>query len=338
MKRVFYASRDYTPEIQDEFFVGIKSMKALFLYQSLHFPRNVESNYHKPIYSIPTTITPITFAEATDRRTQEIIAYAKTNDLPIVIMWSGGIDSTVMLAAVIKHFPPDLLERVVVRMNNASYAENPHFFNKFVRNILQYTSEELYDYTNSIIIYGDPADSHWSNVWLVAKTLQDPSFYTRSPWDNEVRKEITRLNINVDWFLPFIINNARKSNIEIARAGDFYWWLNFNFSYSQLCLKHFGESNQPLTPDNFDLFLRNGICWYTGDDYQMWSITSQFDDTKFMGHVEDYKMQAKQYIFEVDKNPYYRDNKSKIASGYLTVTQNRKLIAIFEDKTVLLNA
>jgi len=61
-----------------------------------------------------------------------------------------------------------------------------------------------------------------------------------------------------------------------------------------------------------DLYFRNATPWFLSKEYQVWSIQDQ--KNKFDGTVQSYKMSAKEYIYEVDKNEYYRDYKTKVTS------------------------
>ena len=65
------------------------------------------------------------FESVTNIRAQEVENHYKNIDGPIVVFWSGGIDSTVILAAILKNFSKHLLERLVVKMTKDSYYENP---------------------------------------------------------------------------------------------------------------------------------------------------------------------------------------------------------------------
>ena len=82
--------------------------------------------------SVPST----TFEQATDITAMRLAKLIENSDLPIAVHWSGGIDSTVILSAMIKNFNPALQDRVVVVMNNASYFENPYFFEKCIKNYI----------------------------------------------------------------------------------------------------------------------------------------------------------------------------------------------------------
>ena len=137
MKRVIYASSQHTfgeYEAEADKFRTVGSGN-LVLSNSIAFPRHVSSEYHTSIHPIPTSWkdTSYTFEEATNLRIPKLEAQANTNDLPIVIFWSGGIDSTCTAAAVIKHLSPALMPRVVIQMNNGSYYENPFFFNNIIQ-------------------------------------------------------------------------------------------------------------------------------------------------------------------------------------------------------------
>ena len=56
--------------------------------------------------------------------------------------------------------------------------------------------------------------------------------------------------------------------------------------------------------------------------------------SKFDGTLRSYKLAAKEYIYNFDKNQYYRDYKTKVMSQYSMNTTNNKLVnigAIYDD-------
>jgi len=268
----------------------------------------------------------VSFSEATDQRANELSNELCRHDLPIVVHWSGGIDSTVIVSAIYKNFSPVLKERVIVVLNQSSYLENPFFFENVIKPSFRYTSNvDGLNYTSSIILNGDPADPLWiqGNILKAAKHANVTSDNVHHDPSNilnlfkNTNKGSGLTDQQAEWALDFLIKNAKISNIDLVTTSDVMWWANFVMEFETMCNKRLytkGLSLEDMSVDRINLYYQNFKPWYLSDLYQVWSMQAQLEKTKFDGSQRSYKMAAKEYIYEVDKNIYYRDYKSKVRS------------------------
>jgi len=348
MKRLIYAASDYNVQGMDPNYNKFRQLQTsgILLPNGFPFPRNYSTEDHKAFYPIKEPQqTPISYAEATEARAAEIIKHVETNDLPIVVMWSGGIDSTTIMTAIMKNFSPSLMKRLVVRMNNASYVENPTFFRNVInKNSIAYTQERKYDYNNATIIHGDPADA----LWLPARTLnfnaEHPGAHNY-PLTKDIGRDITLRHVAgvadaeyAEWLFNYITAEASASGYPLNTISDFFWWIIFNYNYSSICLRHLGEVVGSSSNINLENYTKNFVLWYNTKEYQSWSWQAQVIGSKFYKNIRSYKMEAKQYIYAYDKNPWYRDYKTKVQSHYTTSTESSILSAVYEDGEIVLNA
>jgi len=347
MKKLVYAGGYMQDDELPDLFYKFQRLphSSILVAGATPLPRSRGSDFHTPLYPIPVWkgLNKITFADATDLKTQEIIAYAETNDLPIVVLWSGGIDSTLVLAAIIKHFSKEMLDRVVIRMTNASYTENPYFFNTYIKDKLQHGSfrDELYDYTNAIILHGDPADAIWLGGNILNICAQSPGAQDLGITEGkDVLLQFLTKRSDADyseWLYNYLIEESSAAGFELHTINDWFWWLIFNYNYGTMCIKHLSETAQPLTSDLVPLYFTNFIPWFHSDEYQIWSIQAQQAGEKFDGSIRSYKMLAKEYIYEFDKNQWYRDYKTKIHSQYITQFKAGVIDAVYEDWEIVLS-
>lgn len=289
-------------------------------------PWNVDSCRVCSLSGINRLLTP-TFEEATDCRAHEVAQLVKTTDLPIVFYWSGGIDSTVMLSAAIKNFEQSLRDRIVVKMTAASYYENPRFFDRIIKNKIKYTTGPVV-YQQSYIVHGHGADSVWSDMNSILLNQWSPGSIHLDPVTNpdQLIKWLTmRLGKNCAvWFYELIINNSSSAGVDLNNYDDFWWWWFFNYIYISKQI-YSADSFATQDTDQFDLaqFNHHVIPWYINDHYQSWSIAAR--STPFDGSLRSHKAAAKDYIFLLDKNPWYRDHKFKIDSS--AIAQNTQVIS-----------
>lgn len=280
------------------------------------------------------------FSDITDHRAQEIAKICQDKNLPVAVQWSGGIDSTLILAAIVKNFPKYLLPRVHVYMNNASYLENPMFFNRVIKpNKLSYGNEKV-NWDKFLLISGYPADPLWGYADLVEFERHYPGEWKNNPVSNPDRLiywiEQKTTSELAHWFFEIIAHSSQTSGIDINDYGDFFWWGNFNFNYSAQCMHAYASLPEAVTPESYSKYRENVIAWYHDRDYQIWSMVNRGNGVKFDGTIRNYKKPAKDYIFDVDHNPYYRDYKTKMGSDKKGKRISDSLmVALYEDGTAV---
>lgn len=271
------------------------------------------------------------FEEITDYRSQEVAAWAGRTDSPIVILWSGGIDSTTALSAMIKHFDRPLLDRLHVRMNWASYYENPWFYEKIIKKNKINCDTHGLDWQNSLILTGSCADSLWIQANILEIENWHPGSYTRSLREPDTLIEwITHRSDSVfaREIFDLIVDNSTQADMNLHTYEDFFWWANFNFYWTGQIYKYVNTTIGDVSNVCIDLDLFRDRCraWYDNDHYQLWSINNRSNGVKFSGSMRSYKKPAKDYIYDLDKNPWYRDYKLKTGGDLVPSSQKIKAI------------
>ena len=98
---------------------------------SLPWEQTVPDKYRLPVYDATFSKS---FSEVTDQRALEIKSLINEKNQKFALMYSGGIDSTLALSALIKNLTTEELKNIVVCANEQSIIENPTFWNKFIWN------------------------------------------------------------------------------------------------------------------------------------------------------------------------------------------------------------
>jgi hypothetical protein len=109
-----------------------------------------------------------------------------------------------------------------------------------------------------------------------------------------------------------LMQNINEAEIEISTVGDLFWWINFNFHWVDHLLIWYQQfPNKSATA--YKQYKKNYLPWYNSDEYQSWSLS---DLPKSIQHdrQELYKMPAKQYIYDLVRDPFYLNYKSKLGS------------------------
>ena len=280
-----------------------------------------------------------TFEEVTDQRCKELMT--QCNDRPWIVLWSGGIDSTVILTSILKNFSKSQLEQITVACNNVSVFENPLFFyNHVLKNFKTINStdrnlEKLLD--THYIISGNPGDLlQGSGLGLHAK---NSGLDLTKPWNN-CSGSLLKFLINqvgnkaAEWVYTRMEQNilsCPESQQLVNTVADWFWWINFNWKWVGDCWSDLERQNLKNTCAYFKFF-RN---WYETHDYQLWAINygrySLVQDGSSLGN---YKKSSKQYIYDYDQEPYYFTFKTKTHSTG-RVRREKTWLCLLNDNTTL---
>jgi hypothetical protein len=302
-------------------------------------PFNMKVWYDNTLTNEPLNdFTDKTFDEITDDRAVDLMDYFK-EDLPIVISYSGGIDSALILSSFIRTWPKEMIDRLVIKMNNSSYFESPKMFHDvIVKNNIKYTDQPIYDWENSYLLAGEPGDAVWITSTLIEMSVVYDNPHKLSVYKN-AKKLLDWLSFlstpeTAHWFYHTNIENAKSHGFDISTYEDFFWWAKTNLAMGANRLNLINHIVNPWHEGSFDLFLNRAIPFYHTREYRAWSKTNRNNDVKFNGKVESYKMPAKKYINTVLKDPYYERYKTKINSAY---NKSKRVIALFNDGTLILD-
>jgi hypothetical protein len=307
-------------------------------YNRINKPSHRQTIINRPL---PSQRRKISFAEATDMRADQIAAcVSEDTNLPIYVLWSGGIDSTVILSAIIKNWPDHLKERVVVKMNYASKLENPFFYKNHIENKFKVENTDIkHKLSEGYTLHGDPADALWLQGNIITMSVQHGLDFCnddiRNPLNSILANMITTA-IGADDFNKLhelIFADSRAADVELKSTSDFFWWLNFNFQYETMITKHILDSSE-VSSNEITAFDKSMPCWYDSNEYQEWSISAQPSSEKFDGSITSYKMPAKKYTYDLDKNEYSLIYKTVMRSPYKNRSGERHNQVIFDDGSV----
>lgn len=294
-----------------------------------------------------------TLKDIADSKADAIWKHAQHTGKNIAIMWSGGIDSTFVVTAILKTVPANEHDRVAVICNSNSVYENQQFFFKFLLNRVQLfntsTWEMTPDFLNQyILLHGDPADCLFGPSMPLYKAYVNNGTHTES-WKKHIKGlydifEPSKEKNSIEapgfgkWFVDKIGDNIDSTDIgsEIKSVGDFFWWTYYNFKWEFSCQRpfHFYRYNsryQPITQEQQKEFA--DLCFFNDHRFQQWSFRHL---NSFIGKSgEIHKREAKQYIYEFDQNQDYFDFKTKLGAHTPSNRHLYKIGAYWDENWVL---
>lgn len=257
-----------------------------------------------PLPTIPTLFSK-TFEEICINRAQKIWQSHSKNNI-LNIFWSGGIDSTTALVALLKTRPNNCKIHVYCNLN--SIAENNFFYKLLLKDqaIHLMSSSSATAPSELTLVTGELGDQIFgSDLLFKISSLFgfDSLFFDYSeiiPKLFIAKSGPAYGRLFYDRYQPIV----NECPFVIKTTFDFIWWWNFTQKWQ--CVKYRKQSllDPKLVPLHF----------FENDEFQLWSFFNH--DKKISTTFESYKMPAKNFICSYDKNNSYRDKKKKIGSSF----------------------
>lgn len=273
--------------------------------------------HQKIIYPMPEKKAgrPRDLHVAIDNRAKYLIKKAKDEDRKIIVYWSGGIDSTTVLAALLRNGINT--EDLVVRMNRFSIIEHQRFYQKFIEGKLHVetvgpnvkNSLTVKDLEDNLVVTGELGDQLFSSVVNRAYYNSDmapcPScekvyikpdgqkgkmydvgtyLLLEEPWEPFVQAFFYGMSLeNYDILAPsservmeFIKPFAEKCPFPIKNALDFWWWLNYAGKWQGVTFRFCDHLD--LTEETY----RNLVPFFDDHDMERWAMNKSNHQKKKM--------------------------------------------------------
>lgn len=242
---------------------------------------------------------------------------AKYENMPIVVLWSGGVDSTCILCSLLA-----VGLNPIILCTNESILEAPKLYERFKKEgrtielFSWFMGTKIYDrifekYGEVCYVIGWCADQLFgSNV-----NLRYPHLYTKNFKDGF--REILRdrkagkilskkvIDSNLDVFEDY----AKEIGLPIEYTCEALWLFNFAVKWS-----HVSIDFKLVLPN--DLYRKNVINFFEDARFQDWSIANykEFHKHNQTLDVASYKRPLKNVIFDYTKDEDYLLNKGKVNS------------------------
>jgi hypothetical protein len=282
------------------------------------------------------------FFEVSDNRAKEIANLIISKNQKFVVMYSGGIDSTVIMSALIKNLSEDELKNITVCANSHSMIENPHFWKKYIWNKFKIFDSSVMKYDDLIElgyhpITADEGDCIFGTMSFL--DLQQNYEYYLDQLSPESRSSLRLIkdkmaspevhysefkdllilhwsppgetHIGKSWYEKFE-KNIKTSSVPIVSLHDYYWWVLFNIKWVSCAIRIPIYLNDRL--DCKTVINDWALNWYNTREYQEWSMVNNNNGEKIEYTATTYKMAARKYIYDLDKNDWYFFFKQKLGS------------------------
>jgi len=326
MRLIYYKPRAML-QLADEKFPGTMRLRHYFgMYGAGACPIDRTGTIRTPVkvkslFPIPA-FEPFkkTFEQICDERSTEILQRARELDVRINVLWSGGIDSTLVLISLLKQAAKEDKERINVLMSNDSIQENSRFFREHVSGSLMLgISADVVKAlgANDLIVTGEHNDQ------LFGADLMGPIAFAlgpqimHQPLDLEMfAEQFTRGAGSIEmarWYMTLMDRVRQAAPIPLTTNYDFAWWINFTLKWQTV----FSRLIMFVEPSRAHLITKEWIAtrylpFYNTEDFQRWSLHN--NDKKVKDTWASYKWPCKDIIYDFTKDAEYRDTKTKVGS------------------------
>ncbi|GAA3519285.1 hypothetical protein GCM10022393_36820 [Aquimarina addita] len=247
-----------------------------------------------------------TFTQICEDRARRII---NSTEGKIKVLWSGGIDSTVALIALIKELRYiNRIDRLNILLSKESIIEYPTFFNDIIDNKLNFEliKTSIFDHiqSNETIVTGEHGDQLFGSDKLKYPIITGDAFM---PYEDILEFIISR-KLGTDKFtqqiIEFIDPVIKQSPVKILSLYDYLWWLNFSLKWQTVSMRLI----HGLERTHNDLE-KNVFHFFKSNDFQIWSL--QNHSSKIKKEWNSYKYIAKEFIYEFHMDKFYLQKKEK---------------------------
>lgn len=262
----------------------------------------------------------IDFDATTDKRSLELLQRAEKYQ-HVYLYYSGGIDSTTILSAILKNWSNADLQKLVVVMNQNSIDENPAMYDTYIKGVLNTKPvEEAVILTNDILyVTGDCGGPIMYPANLDLYDKLSPNTYN-DPWrlrkDNIMKfYEYNAAGLNAGMAFDMVVQSLEKNKIEVDTVYDFLWWVTFNWGFDlDLYYVPLLFATLSADTDTKKFMEENHFLWYNSVDYQNWSMSTIGTNLKIGDTLSTLKSPMKKYTYEFNKDEYYFKNKAQVYS------------------------
>ena len=260
--------------------------------------------------------TPLPDQWTTDQTFEQIclttarICWHRANDRPIRLFWSGGIDSTVALVALILTNDRWQNQLEIYTTPHAVEQEYPWFYQNFLRqaqvsvlDILDLFRPSLYQ-DGRYCVDGSCGDQLWGSV-----ILSELEGLYQEPWHKLYELDIFHRTVGSSSRIPtinYIDLLVSQFSSTVRTVSDLAWLLNFTHKWDYSGRKWMGRVRDA------SLFFTGMHSFFNHTSFQQWALSNP--DIKIGRTFTSYKQPAKDFIYKFTRDNHYRVHKTQKSS------------------------
>jgi len=253
------------------------------------------------------------------------------------ISYSGGIDSTALMVAMLQTWPKADLDKVTILMSHHSVHENPSFFDHYVskfklRNFVRGVSKNLLD-EDALLLTGELGDQLFGSDMLMTGCLlfgdevlhKDYREFAPAIFDRLLQKKAPNMGGAIFEHLHPIVEECP---FPVRTTHDFFWWYNFTQKWQHVKCRYMESADWDLRTE----YGRHVVNFFDTPAFQLWSLNNH--DLKIGKTWDSYKKVSKEFIYKFTRDPAHLELR-KIQSLVKTYFLLDRRVAINERRQAL---
>ncbi len=300
-----------------------------------------------PINVVPHSLIPKfrpmhrSFEELCNERAKELLARSESLNTNMYTLWSGGIDSTLVLVSLLKNASADQKKRIIVLLSEESIAENPRFYTDHIHGKLRREVATKFPYilgTNDMFVSGELNDQLFGAAAPNDLMLKYGIEIAHKPFARDVLFSFFDAKVHdaavVDFYLDLFDRVLATAPVPITSYFDYFWWLNFTLKWQSVYFRILSFTAERNAAGVTAEYVRTHFePFYDTTDFQLWSMNNL--DKRMRDTWNTYKWVCKDIIFDYTRDAAYRDNKVKRGSLYFILLQQNAFNFIDEEMRLL---
>jgi hypothetical protein len=261
----------------------------------------------------------LNFDELCQQRARSLLDHARATDRKLVICYSGGIDSTLILVSLFKiATDSELRQSVIVLLSDQSIGENPKFYRQYIsKKCVMDSSYKLDHYLGNdsyVVVNGEGGDQLFGSA--VSHDVVNSfgiDFLFSQPTPERIAQTMA-LKIPDETVQEKLISAFNrvmlKCPFNIETIYHYYWWINFTLKWQSVYVRTMAYTatayQKTLKPQD------NYFSFFTTDQMQLWTMNNPHMLIKDQWRT--YKFHCKDIIYDFNGDAEYRDYKMKMGS------------------------
>jgi hypothetical protein len=242
------------------------------------------------ITPIPDVASTDTFSNLVDAKATDILSQGKK----IKVMYSGGLDSTLVLCSLYKNKTENSPEIEVLLTQN-SINENPNFFENYITNYRKYEGEMDGSSYSKFMVNND------DDFIIVTGEIGDQLFGS-----SLILNDLDHASQPVDWEKYSGLNAlCAVCPMPVLTNADLLWWVNFTLKYQWVQLRIY---------KNMAIDFNKYVHFFDTTEFQRWSMQTSMTEKIPDFSPTKYKQDIRGYILDFTGDRDYCQNKTKVPS------------------------
>lgn len=289
----------------------------------------------KILYEIPNRPTDpvmLSYDDVCINRAKEILNQSKD----IVIFYSGGLDSTVVVLSFWKAIQEGIgnYDQITIAASQHSIIENPIFWEKIILPYFKLTAantalDNISNPNNTVDRYvmGENADQLFGGG-LLHNVLD---FFDNEINEGNIEKLLiaNKVNDSAKPYLHRVLKNlVKNSTVELRTMADLMWWLNFSCKWQSVALRTLCFTNF-LDVIEHESELKMFDTFFNTQDFQILSLYGNMPKWGSPPSRYNHKLASRLFIEKYIDLGNYTTTKIKVPSLYrILVTGSYKYNAL----------